>query len=245
VVNTDYSRHPLYRQIVRHDAHLDICRWRAGTAAQRRSRRAIPLDSDDRLREIHFGNWEGHSAAELMATEPEALTAFARTTLRGRFLAADCGITGANFLVADSGRVVLVEKLQIRVVLLEPQDALSNRQHLEMGGDAPNLRDYWQVARKHQWKIVACFVAAIIVAAVIVFSMTPMYTAKATLLIERKDRQVVNIKQVLSDSVEADESSYYESQYQVLRSRSLAAEVIRSQGLDQDPEFTSGGAGDN
>ena len=39
-------------------------------------RQAIPLDSDDRLREMHFGNWEGRSAAELMAMEPEALTGF-------------------------------------------------------------------------------------------------------------------------------------------------------------------------
>src|SRR5690606_24775067 len=39
----------------------------------------------------------------------EALTAAARAELRKRFLEADMGITGANFLVAESGGVVLVE----------------------------------------------------------------------------------------------------------------------------------------
>ena len=39
----------------------------------------------------------------------ESLTAMARATLREKFLAAGVGITGANFLVADSGAVVLVE----------------------------------------------------------------------------------------------------------------------------------------
>ncbi len=39
----------------------------------------------------------------------EELTAKARATLREKFLAADIGITGANFLIADSGAIVLVE----------------------------------------------------------------------------------------------------------------------------------------
>jgi len=40
---------------------------------------------------------------------PENQTMIARGVLRNKFLAADIGITGANFLVADSGAVVLVE----------------------------------------------------------------------------------------------------------------------------------------
>ena len=40
---------------------------------------------------------------------PEKQTMIARTVLREKFLAADIGITGANFLVADSGAVVVVE----------------------------------------------------------------------------------------------------------------------------------------
>ncbi|MGD1094411.1 MAG: LutB/LldF family L-lactate oxidation iron-sulfur protein [Bryobacteraceae bacterium] len=42
-------------------------------------------------------------------TDPEKLTAIARGVLRGKFLSAGIGITGANFLVADSGAVVIVE----------------------------------------------------------------------------------------------------------------------------------------
>jgi L-lactate dehydrogenase complex protein LldF len=39
----------------------------------------------------------------------EKQTAIARATLREKFLRADIGVTGANFLVADSGAVVVVE----------------------------------------------------------------------------------------------------------------------------------------
>lgn len=42
-------------------------------------------------------------------TVPEKQTAIARAVLREKFLAADIGISGANFLVADSGAVVIIE----------------------------------------------------------------------------------------------------------------------------------------
>jgi polysaccharide biosynthesis transport protein len=129
-------------------------------------------------------------------------------------------------------------------ILVEDADVVSGPRFVE-GDEAPSLRDYWQVVTKHKWKIVACFVAAVTIAALIVFSKPPIYTAQATLLIERTEPQVVNIKQVLSEWVGAEESSYYESQYQVLRSRSLAAEVIKAKGLDQNPEFTTAGSRGN
>ncbi|MCG6934902.1 MAG: histidine phosphatase family protein [Proteobacteria bacterium] len=39
-------------------------------------RRAIPVDTDARLVEIGFGEWEGHSAAELTADDPDRLLRF-------------------------------------------------------------------------------------------------------------------------------------------------------------------------
>jgi L-lactate dehydrogenase complex protein LldF len=47
-----------------------------------------------------------HSAPQ---STPEGLTAIARAVLREKFVNAGMGITGANFLVADSGAVVIVE----------------------------------------------------------------------------------------------------------------------------------------
>ena len=42
-------------------------------------------------------------------TEIENQTMIARRVLRDKFLRADIGISGANFLISDSGAVVLVE----------------------------------------------------------------------------------------------------------------------------------------
>jgi len=39
-------------------------------------RQALPLDIDARLREIHFGDWEGKTAPDLLAADPGAVTRF-------------------------------------------------------------------------------------------------------------------------------------------------------------------------
>lgn len=45
-------------------------------ARQYSSRHAIPLELDEKLAEMHFGMWEGKTAAELMQTDADALSAF-------------------------------------------------------------------------------------------------------------------------------------------------------------------------
>lgn len=45
---------------------------------------------------------------EPLGDAPQDLAAFARVTLRSRFLAADMGISGVNFAVAESGSLILV-----------------------------------------------------------------------------------------------------------------------------------------
>ncbi|HVO97088.1 MAG TPA: LutB/LldF family L-lactate oxidation iron-sulfur protein [Bryobacteraceae bacterium] len=54
------------------------------------------------------GIFEKHLHSQPEST-PEGLTKIARIALREKFLQAGLGITGANFLVADSGAVVIVE----------------------------------------------------------------------------------------------------------------------------------------
>ncbi|MFV1963798.1 MAG: LutB/LldF family L-lactate oxidation iron-sulfur protein [Pirellulaceae bacterium] len=48
-------------------------------------------------------------AGHPLPSVPEELTMFARRQLRSRFAAAEAGITGANFAIAETGSIVLVE----------------------------------------------------------------------------------------------------------------------------------------
>src|SRR5512143_92115 len=118
----------------------------------------------------------------------------------------------------------------------EQDDPVSRARFVE-ASDAPNIRDYWQIARKHKWRIFACLFVAIVIAVAVALLATPIYTARAKVVIERKGPQVVNVQQVLSESIESDEHSYYQSQYEMLKSRSLAADVIRQLGLEKNPVF--------
>ncbi len=58
--------------------------------------------------EADFRRVHTHLPSERDLSEPQALLAEARAVLRERFLAADVGITGANFLVAETGTSVIV-----------------------------------------------------------------------------------------------------------------------------------------
>jgi len=58
--------------------------------------------------EADFRRVHTHLPADRNLDEPTALLAEARGVLRERFLAADVGITGANFLVAETGTSIIV-----------------------------------------------------------------------------------------------------------------------------------------
>ena len=67
---------------------------------------AVHLTKD--LIEADFRAHHGHLPPERSLEEPRELVEEARGILRERFLAADVGITGANFLVAETGSSIIV-----------------------------------------------------------------------------------------------------------------------------------------
>ncbi len=101
-----------------------------------------------------------------------------------------------------------------------------------------DLREFWRVIRKHSRLILTFSLGVVLTAGIIIVTQTPIYTAKTTLLIERNAPQVVDIQQVLSESLGVSTQDYYKTQYEILKSRSLAAEVIREQGLEKNSLFT-------
>ena len=104
-----------------------------------------------------------------------------------------------------------------------------------------DLREYWRVLRKHLWLITLFFFGTVLATALVVLTTARIYTAESTLLIERKGPQVLDIQQALSESLASDEYDYYRTQYEILKSRALAAQVIREQGLEKNSLFTGEG----
>jgi succinoglycan biosynthesis transport protein ExoP len=97
--------------------------------------------------------------------------------------------------------------------------------------DKPILREYWHILLKYLWLIVSCAVTALLIGLVYVLTRTTLYTAQSTVLIEYKPPQILNFQGATADPISTAESSFYKTQYETLKSRSLSARVISSEGL--------------
>jgi polysaccharide biosynthesis transport protein len=94
-----------------------------------------------------------------------------------------------------------------------------------------NIWNYWLIIRKHRELVQRCAIVSAILLALIVIAMKPIYTATTTLMIERTTPEVLDIKQVMPETQVVDEYDYYKTQYQLLKSPALAADVIRRLNL--------------
>jgi capsular exopolysaccharide synthesis family protein len=98
-----------------------------------------------------------------------------------------------------------------------------------------NLRDYWKVIRKRRWTIIASFLIVVITTAVGTLTMRPIYRGTTAIQINKENPQIVDFKEIFA--VNTMDMDYYQTQYKVLESRSLARRVIQSLKLSEHPEF--------
>lgn len=94
--------------------------------------------------------------------------------------------------------------------------------------------DYWRVLVRHRWTVITFFLVAILVATVWTFTTRPLYTAMATLRIEKEEPRVVKFEEVVKTDPQPD---YYQTQHRILQSRTLASRVVGLLSLDHHPEF--------
>jgi capsular exopolysaccharide synthesis family protein len=103
--------------------------------------------------------------------------------------------------------------------------------------DAVDLRDYWLIIRKRRLLIGAFSLGAVAFTALIVFYVTPFYTATGTLLLEAQTPPVLDTKTPASAPEISGDHDFYKTQYEILQSRGLAANVIRGLNLGANPLF--------
>ncbi len=98
-----------------------------------------------------------------------------------------------------------------------------------------HLRDYLRVLQKRRWTVIAFFVILVTTVAVGTFTARPVYQSAVQILIERENPNVVSIQEVLA--IDATATDYYQTQYEILKSETLARRVISRLHLDRHPEF--------
>lgn len=117
-----------------------------------------------------------------------------------------------------------------------PQSGSLNPELLDVSReDDLDLWKYWIVIRRHFWGILGLSVSVTALAFLVLLSMTPIYRATATLIIEPKTQNVVSVEELYG--VDTARAEYFHTQFEILKSRSLARKVIEEQNLADHPEF--------
>jgi uncharacterized protein involved in exopolysaccharide biosynthesis len=101
-----------------------------------------------------------------------------------------------------------------------------------------SLRDCWWVMTNRLRLIAVFFCGTVLTTALLLVLIPPTYTAEVMLLIERKPPRVLDRHEASAELFVLDDYDFYKTQYELLKSRALAAQVIRE--LQQHPQHLRG-----
>lgn len=115
---------------------------------------------------------------------------------------------------------------------------------LELQAPAPTAEDddqidlmaYWRIIVKRRWTVISVVVAAVALAVIKTLLTTPLYRATAVLQIDREPIRVLNAEGVIPSDNDWDDN-FYQSQFELLKSRSMAERVVSAMNLAEDPSF--------
>ena len=96
---------------------------------------------------------------------------------------------------------------------------------------------YLRIASKYKWLIAGIALIVLAITAVSTFMMTPIYQATASIQIEREATRVIEKGDVQGEEMGGLE--FYQTQYQLLSSRTLAERVAAALALGDDPTFNA------
>ena len=100
--------------------------------------------------------------------------------------------------------------------------------------EEPHLRDYLSVVRRKKWVVISFLLSSVIVTAAFTAMMTHLYRSTVVLKI---DSGAQNAMSIAGMSMAKPEADYYVTQYEILKSQTLAERVIRRLDLDKNPNF--------
>jgi len=105
------------------------------------------------------------------------------------------------------------------------------------GSQGLRLLEYWRIVYKHKWIIAACVAIALGIGLALTLLTPKLYTASTTIEIDRETANVVGIQDVQPVAQLSRDEEFFQTQYGLLKSYSLAERVGQSLGLANDPGF--------
>lgn len=120
--------------------------------------------------------------------------------------------------------------VQQRALVATQYDSL-NRQD-DNDDDEIDLRELWSVIKRRKGTIFLIFVLVSLISLLVTLSMTPIYRASVTLEINTEEKRVLDYDVEAGAQRPTDNKDFYQTQYELLKSRSLADRVINTMGLE-------------
>jgi succinoglycan biosynthesis transport protein ExoP len=105
------------------------------------------------------------------------------------------------------------------------------------GGQGLRLLEYWRIVYKHKWLILAVLAVSLAIGVAVTLMTPKVYTASTTLEIDRETTNVVGMGDVSPMDKLARDQEFFQTQYGLLKSWSLASRVAQSENLANDPAF--------
>jgi len=99
------------------------------------------------------------------------------------------------------------------------------------------LREYLYVLLKRKWVVLSCLIASVVTVLIASFMMDKVYKAEAVIEIAPEDPKITTFQEVVEPQTQ--QRDFYETQYKLIRSQSLAKEVVTYLQLGSYPEFAS------
>lgn len=100
----------------------------------------------------------------------------------------------------------------------------------------PTVRQYLRIIIRWRYVIIGSVIGCALLGLIATLLMTPKYTATSTIEISRESDKVTDFQGVDREASVADQE-FYQTQYGLLRSRSLAERVATQLRLVDDPQF--------
>ncbi len=110
-------------------------------------------------------------------------------------------------------------------VIVEPQASA------ERASGMPNLQDYLRTLLRYKWGVIGLALIGAVLGTLKALTDVPIYRAGSTLLIERQAARFVSIDAIYQNSPGFDFGEYYQTQYEILKSRPIAQRVVNKLGL--------------
>ncbi|CAH9018320.1 GumC family protein [Candidatus Nitrosacidococcus sp. I8] len=109
--------------------------------------------------------------------------------------------------------------------------------HPQEDEDEIHLFELWHILVRRKWTIFVFFLVVTIIGMTASFLMTPIYRSGVTLLIDPEGQNITNYQDVTPTESAASRDDFYQTQYGLLKSYSLAKRVFQELELADHPLF--------